>query len=71
LHERARVGLVGQPTGDTQALDADRHQRVAPVGRLLCLYELCDAPEVAPGIATTDLVAALDQHDAEAAVAGQ
>ena len=42
-----------------------------PSGGLLRLHELRDAAEVAAGVAATDLVAPLDQHDAEAAVAGQ
>ena len=67
----AGYGSSVEPPLDPEALGADGGEQVAAVGRARRLDDAGDGADVEARVATADLVAALDEHDAEPAVAAQ
>ena len=68
---RARERIIVEPLLDAKALGADRREQVAPVGRARRLDDARHRADVEARVAASDLVAALDEHDAEATVTAE
>ena len=64
-------GSSGSHSRDAEAVGADGDERVAAVGRSGRLDDARDRADVEARVAAADLAAALDEHDAELAVAAR
>ena len=64
-----RERVVGEPPADAEAVGADRREQVPAVGRAGGFHDAGNRAHREPRVAAADLAAALDEHDAEAAVA--